>query len=77
MFVRIALWGNCPKVRVSKKASYIGIPTYDYTVVATGTYRSDQMSHPDPDSAYSESGFSESGSDILRYVRTVPLSMNL
>jgi hypothetical protein len=56
-----------PKVRVRVKASYIGISTYDYTLVATDTYRSERRSNPDLDSAYSGSGFSESGSDILPF----------
>jgi hypothetical protein len=60
--------GNCLKVRVSVKVSYIGISTYDYIVVATvGTYRSDRRSHPDPDSTYSGSEFYESGSEILTF----------
>jgi hypothetical protein len=56
---------NCPKVRVRVKASYIGIPTYDNTVVATTTYRSERRSHPDPDSEYSGSGSSYSGSGLV------------
>jgi hypothetical protein len=50
--------GNVPKVRVSVKASYTGISTYDYTVVQIGTKKL-------PDSENSGSGFCESGSKIL------------
>ncbi len=64
MFVRIALLENYPKVRVRVKASYIGISTYDFTVGATGTYRSERRSHPDPDSENPGSGFSETGSEM-------------
>jgi hypothetical protein len=59
--------GNFPKVRVRVKASYIGNSTYDYTLVATDTYRSERRSHPDPDSTYSGSEFSESESEIQAF----------
>jgi hypothetical protein len=61
---------NYPKVRVRVEASYIGIPTYDYTEVVTGTYRSDRRSHPDLDSTYSGYGLvpvPKSGSEILAF----------